>query len=84
MSILITLSSLRKDIADENKKNLQARLDDTRRRRAQWQLERSKGDWLTVESPRPDMPKVGDIMKQQIGGLDKLFGRRDRKKPGED
>jgi hypothetical protein len=29
------------------------------------------------------MPKIGDIMKQQIGGLDKLFGRRDKKKPGE-
>jgi prephenate dehydrogenase len=80
---LITLSSLRKEIADENKKNLEARLDDTHRQRAQWQAERAKGDWLKVESPRPDMPKIGDIMKQQIGGLDKLFGRRDKKKPGE-
>jgi prephenate dehydrogenase len=78
---LITLASLRKDIAEENKKNLQARLDDTHRRHVQWQLERAKGDWLTVESGRLEMPKIGDIMKQQIGGLDKLFGHRDKKKP---
>jgi prephenate dehydrogenase len=81
---LITLASLRKDIADENIKNLKARLDDTRRRRGQWQLERARGDWLTVESSRPEMPRFGDIMKQQIGGLDKLFGRRHKKKPGDD
>jgi hypothetical protein len=81
---IITLASLRKDIADENSKNLQARLDDTRRRRAQWQLERARGDWLVVESEKPEMPKFGDIMKQQIGGLGKLFGRRGKKKPGDD
>jgi prephenate dehydrogenase len=79
-----TLASLRKDIAEENKKNLEARLNDTRRRRAQWQLERAKGDWLSVESGRPEIPKVGDIFKQQIGGLDKIFGRRNKKKPEEE
>ncbi|HEX7620688.1 MAG TPA: prephenate dehydrogenase [Anaerolineales bacterium] len=81
---IATLASLRKDIVDENKKNLQARLNDTRRRRAQWHLERAKGDWLSVESGRPEMPKAGDVFKQQIGGLDKIFGRRDKKKPEED
>lgn len=81
---MATLASLRKDIAEDNKKNFQARLDDTRRRRAQWQLERSKGDWLSVESGGQEMPKVRDMLKQQIGGLDKLFGRRGRNKPRED
>jgi hypothetical protein len=42
-------------------------------------LERAKGDWLSVEFGRPEMPKVSDILKQQIGGLDKLFGRGRKK-----
>ena len=46
---IATLASLRKDIADENKKELQARLERARRGRFQWQLERSKGDWQGVE-----------------------------------
>ncbi len=80
---MATLASLRNNIAEENQKDLHARLDDSRRRRSQWLLERFKGDWMSVESGRPEMPKVGDMLKQQIGGLDKLFGRRNRKKPGE-
>ena len=76
---IATLASLRRDIAEENKEELQTRLERARRGRAQWQLERAKGDWLSVESGRQEMPKIGDIMKQQVGGLDKLFGRRDRK-----
>lgn len=81
---LNTLASLRGDIADEDVKSLKSRLEDTQRRRAQWQMERARGDWSSVESPRPEMPKFSDVMKQQIGGLDKLFGRRDKKKPGEE
>jgi prephenate dehydrogenase len=81
---IATLQSMRVNIADENKKELRARLEAARRGRAQWQLERNKGDWLSVEYGRPEMPKVGDILKQQIGGLDKLFGRGGRKKPDED
>jgi len=80
---IATLTSLRADIAGENKKALQGRLERARQGRAQWQLERFKGDWLGVESGRPEMPKMRDILKQQIGGLDKLFGRRARK-PDED
>jgi len=76
---IATLTSLRKDIAEENKKELQARLERARRGRAQWQLERAKGDWLSVEFGGQEMPKVGDIWKRQIGGLDKIFGRRDKK-----
>ena len=79
-----TLASLRKDIAEGNKKELQARLERARRGRAQWQLERLKGDWLSVEFGSQEMPKIGDILKQQVGGLDKLFGRGDKKKPDED
>jgi prephenate dehydrogenase len=81
---IATLTSLRKDIAEENKKDLKARLDRARQGRAQWQLERAKGDWLSVEFGRQEMPKAGDILKQQIGGLDKIFGRRDKKKPEAD
>ena len=81
---MASLASLREDIASENGKNLHARLERARRGRAQWQLERAKGDWLAVESGRVEMPKMGDVLKQQIGGLDKLFGRHDRKAPDED
>ena len=81
---IATLTSLRADISGENKKGLQARIENARRGRAQWQLERAKGDWLAVEFGRAEMPKMGDILKQQFGGLDKLFGRRDKKKPDEE
>jgi prephenate dehydrogenase len=77
------LSSLRQEIAEENNKELQARLERARQGRAQWQLDRAKGDWLSVETGKVDLPKLGDILKQQIGGLDKLFGRRGSK-PNED
>ena len=80
---IATLASLRKDIADENKKELQARLERARRGRAQWQLDRAKGDWLAVEFGGQEMPKASDILKQQVGGLGKIFGRRD-KKPDEE
>ena len=76
---IATLASLRNEIASKNKKELQTRFERSRRGRAQWQLDRAKGDWLAVEIGRQDMPKVGDILKQQIGGLDKLFGRRNKK-----
>jgi prephenate dehydrogenase len=81
---IATLTSLRKDIAGENKKELQARIEGARRGRAHWQLERAKGDWLSVEVGRQEMPTVGGILKQQIGSLDKLFGRGDKKKPDAD
>ncbi|MGA2504378.1 MAG: prephenate dehydrogenase [Anaerolineales bacterium] len=77
---ITTLSSLRKDIAEENTKSLTARLVESHMRHAQWQLERAQGDWLSVEAGRPEMPKVGDIWRQQIGGLGKLFGGHEKKK----
>ena len=81
---IATLASLREDIAGENKKDLRTRLEVARRGRAQWQLDRLKGDWLAVEVGGQEMPKASDILKQQIGGLGKLFGRHDNKKPDED
>jgi prephenate dehydrogenase len=80
---IATLTSLRNEITSKNKKELQTQLERARRGRSQWQLDRAKGDWLAVEIGRQEMPKVSDILKQQIGGLDKLFGRR-KKKPDEE
>jgi prephenate dehydrogenase len=81
---IATLASIRKDIDEENKQNLQTRLEGVRRQRALWQLERSKGDWLSIESGRQEMPKAGDLLKRQIGGLGNLFGRHEKKKPEEE
>jgi prephenate dehydrogenase len=73
------LTSMRGEIAGNNMKELQTQVEQARRGRAQWQLDRARGDWLAVESARQEMPKMGDILKQQIGGLDKLFNRRNKK-----
>jgi prephenate dehydrogenase len=80
---IATLTSLRKDIVEENKQELQDRLNKARRERGQWQLERAKGDWLAIETGRQEMPKISSILKQQIGGLDKIFKRRDKKPDGD-
>ena len=80
---IAALTSLRGEIASKNEKELQTRLEQARRGRAQWQLDRAKGDWLAVETGGQEMPKARDILRQQIGGLDKLFSRRARK-PDED
>ena len=76
---IAALTSLHQEIAGKNKKELQTRLERARQGRIQWQMDRAKGDWLAVEMGRQEMPKVSDILKQQIGGLDKLFGRRNKK-----
>jgi prephenate dehydrogenase len=73
------LASLRKEIQDENKDGLKARLMHAHGGHSQWQLERSKGDWQSVELGRLEMPTMRGILKQQIGGLDKIFGRRKEK-----
>jgi cyclohexadieny/prephenate dehydrogenase len=79
---IAVLVSLRQDIAEGNKKELQTRLEAARRGRAQWQVERFKGDWLAIDPGGTEMPTVRGMLKQQIGGLDKLF-RRSSKKPDE-
>lgn len=76
---ITALTSLRDEIAAMNKKGLHTRLEKARRGRAQWQLDRAKGDWLAVETGSQEMPRAGDILRQQIGGLDRLFGRRNKK-----
>ena len=81
---MATLASLRNDIANEDKKGLITRLSRARKGRAQWQLERARGDWRSVEFGGQEMPKASDFLRQQIGGLDKLFARRSRKKPEEE
>jgi prephenate dehydrogenase len=80
---IATLNALRKDIIEENKQDLQIRFERACRGRAQWQVERANGDWRSVEFGGQEMPKARDLLKQQIGGLDKLFGRREKKKPEE-
>ncbi len=81
---IATLTSLRKDIAEENKNNLHARLDNARKGRVRWKAERTKGNWLSAEASRLDMPKMGDLLSRQFGGgLAKLFGRSN-KKPDKD
>jgi hypothetical protein len=77
---IATLKSLREDIAGERKEDLQTRLDDTGKRRAEWLQERAGGDWRTVELGGQPIPKAGDVFwKQQLGGLGGLFRRRDKK-----
>ncbi len=81
-SLLEELNALRADIAAGKRKELDARLEHARLGLDQWWAERSRADWIGVERGRPDLPKMGDIMKQQIGGLGKIFRRHD--KPGGD
>lgn len=77
---IATLTSLRQDIAGEKKKNLQTRLAEAGKRRAEWQQQRAKGDWLSIELGGPPTPKVGDFfLKQQLGGLGSLFRRGEKK-----
>ena len=45
----------------------------------QWRLERHQADWKTVEFGKSELPKAGDILKQQVGGLDRIFGRGRKK-----
>ena len=76
---IAALNSLRDEVAGEQKENLQTRFGEAVRDLEQWRQERYKGNWQAVEFGRLEMPKTGDILKQQVGGLDKLFGRRKRK-----
>jgi prephenate dehydrogenase len=77
---IAALKSLREDIAGEKKEGLQTRLADVGKRRAEWQQQRAKGDWQSIESRDLPIPKAGDFFwKQQLGGLGDLFRRRDKK-----
>jgi prephenate dehydrogenase len=76
---IAALSALREEIVADDASALEKKLETARKGREKWMAERAKGDWLTDNFPHPQMPTSGDIMKQQIGALDKLFKRRDRK-----
>jgi prephenate dehydrogenase len=76
---IATLKSLRGEIVGEEKKNLQTRLDQTRKNYEQWRRERGEGNWQLVEFGGQEMPKASDIWKQQVGGLGKFFERRRKK-----
>jgi len=76
---IAALTSLRSVIARNDMRELETRLELARRGRAQWQLDRARGDWLAVEIGAQEMPNFSGVLKQQIGGLDKLFSRRNKK-----
>jgi prephenate dehydrogenase len=76
---IAALSALREEIVADDASALEKKLETARKGREKWMAERAKVDWLKENFPHPQMPTSGDIMKQQIGALDKLFKRRDRK-----
>jgi prephenate dehydrogenase len=76
---IAALSALREEIASGRKAGLEKRLKAVRKGREKWMAERAKDDWLAVEYGRSELPTTRNILKQQIGGLDKLFSRRAKK-----
>lgn len=79
--LISNLTGLRDDIAREKADDLKSSLESALEGQLKWWKERSAGDWLSVEHGRPEMPKSGDMWKQQIGGLSKLF---ESKRKGEE
>lgn len=80
-SLLAALTELRNDIAKENRESLNDHLEHARVGRAKWWAERSQGNWQSVEGVQQEFPRAADILKQQIGGLGKLFRRKDNSNP---
>jgi prephenate dehydrogenase len=74
-----SLKELREAIAAGDDQGLLARLGQAGEGRAAWWTERARGDWNAVERGKVELPRARDILKQQIGGLDKLFRRGDRR-----
>ncbi len=78
-SLIAALQELRADLAGQDGAGLLARLEAASRGRRQWWSERSRGDWQAVESGKPDLPKAGGILRQQLtGSLGQLFQRGER------
>jgi prephenate dehydrogenase len=77
-SLLAALTELRNDIAREDRKGLERRLEHARVGRAQWWAQRLQGDWQTVERGKQEFPRISDVLKQQVGGLGQLFRRKDK------
>ena len=76
-SLVAALTELRNALAQEDRKGLEDLLEHARQGRAKWWSERSRGNWQSVEGGKQEFPKAGDILKQQVGGLGKLFHRKD-------
>jgi prephenate dehydrogenase len=74
-ALLLTLQGMRVELAGGDGKALTARLEPARDGRERWWQERFKDDWLSLEAGQVEMPRMSQIMKQQIGALDKLFRR---------
>jgi prephenate dehydrogenase len=77
---IATLQSLRDEMAGEEKKGLRPRLEKTGKEMEQWMVDRQQGNWHAGDLVKQETPRMRDILKQQIGGLDKLFGFRGKKK----
>ncbi len=78
---IASLQSLRDQVAGQETKALKTRFSGIVKDLEQWRQDRHGGDWKRVEYGQPhELPKASDILKQQVGGLDKLFGRP-KKKP---
>ncbi|MGA2490155.1 MAG: prephenate dehydrogenase/arogenate dehydrogenase family protein [Anaerolineales bacterium] len=70
---IATLKSLRDEIDEEEKKNLQIRLERILKGRAQWRRARADGDWQSIESLEQEIPSFSELWMQQLG-LGKLLG----------
>jgi prephenate dehydrogenase len=77
---IAALQSLREKVQAGDTPVLRAQMEQLVKDLEAWRHDRHQGNWKTVEFGRAELPKAGDILKQQVGGLDKLF-RRGKKKP---
>jgi len=73
--LLSALAALKQAIGTQDRKGLEDLLGRAQSGRSQWWAERSRGDWRSVEGGKQDFPTVGDVLRQQVGGLGKLFRR---------
>ena len=76
---LAMVQLLREKVEKEELKDLRSGIREIVKHLEQWRLDRHQADWKAVEFGRPELPTTGDILKQQLGGLDKLFERRKKK-----
>ena len=74
-----SLRELRAAVASGDEKALRSRLERARAGRAAWWAERARADWNATERGTTQLPKAGDLLKQQFGGLDRFFRRGARR-----
>ena len=80
---IANLQLLREDIDKGEMKDLRSRISEIVKSLELWRLERHQANWRADEFTRQELPKMGDIMRQQLGGLDKLFKRGKKKSDSE-